>query len=39
MHNLTTVPEAAADIIEKMGEADKATVVNTPEDNLTLSRP
>ena len=34
MHNLTTVTEVVADIIENMSEADKATVVNTPENDL-----
>ena len=36
MHNLTTITEVVADIIENMSEAEKATVVNTPEDDLTL---
>ena len=34
MHNLTTLPEVVADIIANMSEADKANVVNTPEENL-----
>ena len=34
MHNLTTVAGVVADIIEKMSEADKATVVKTPENDL-----
>ena len=34
MHTLTTVTEVVADIIEKMSEADKATVVKTPEEDL-----
>ena len=34
MHNLTTVVEAVADIIENMSAADKATVANTPEADL-----
>ena len=34
MHNRTAVAEVVADIIEKMSEADKANVVNTPEDDL-----
>lgn len=34
MRNLTTLPEVVADIIEKMSETDKATVINTPEENL-----
>ena len=34
MQNLTTVAEVVADIIEDMSEADKATVVNTPENDL-----
>ena len=34
MHNLTTLPEVVADIIENMSEADKATVANTPEEEL-----
>ena len=34
MHTLTTLPEVVADIIEKMSEADKATVINTPEETL-----
>ena len=34
MHNLTAVPEGVADIIENMSEADKANVLNTPEDDL-----
>ena len=34
MHTLTTVTEAVADIIEKMSEAEKATVANTPEADL-----
>ena len=34
MHNLTTVAEVVADIIEKMSEADKATIANTPEETL-----
>ena len=36
MRNLTTVPEVVADIIENMSEAEKATVANTPKDDLTL---
>ena len=35
MHTLTTLPEAVADIIENMSAADKATVANTPEADLT----
>ena len=35
MHNLTTLTEVVADIIENMSEADKATVVNTPEADLS----
>ena len=38
MRNLTTVAGVVAYIIEKMSEAEKATVANTPEDDLTLSR-
>ena len=34
MHNLTTVAEVVADIIENMSTADKAKVVNTPEETL-----
>ena len=34
MQNLTTLPEVVADIIENMSAADKATVVNTPEETL-----
>ena len=34
MHNLTTIAEVVADIIEDMSAADKATIVNTPEDDL-----
>ena len=34
MRNLTTVAGVVADIIEKMSEAEKATVANTPEDDL-----
>ena len=34
MRNLTTGAEVVADIIEKMSEAEKATVVNTPEADL-----
>ena len=34
MCNLTTLPEVVADIIENMSEADKATIINTPEENL-----
>ena len=34
MRNLTTVAEVVADIIENMSEADKAKVVNTPENDL-----
>ena len=34
MHNLTTLPEAVADIIENMSEADKANVINTTEADL-----
>ena len=34
MRNLTTLPEVVADIIEKMSEADKATITNTLEENL-----
>ena len=34
MRNLTTLPEAVADIIENMSTADKANVVNTPETDL-----
>ena len=34
MHNLTTITEVVADIIENMSAADKATVVKTPENDL-----
>ena len=34
MRNLTTVTEVVADIIENMSEAEKATVANTPENDL-----
>ena len=34
MHNLTTITEVVADIMENMSEADKATVINTPEADL-----
>ena len=34
MHTLTIVAEVVADIIENMSAVDKATVVNTPEDDL-----
>ena len=34
MPNLTTVAEVVADIIENMGEADKANVLNTDEADL-----
>ena len=35
MHNLTTVAEVVADIIEDMSEAHKAYVVNIPKADLT----
>ena len=34
MSNRTTVAEVVADIIENMSEADKANIVDTPEDDL-----
>ena len=34
MRNPTTVTEVVEDIIANMREADKANVVNTPENNL-----
>ena len=34
MRTLTTVAEVVADILENMSEADKANVLNTPEDDL-----
>ena len=34
--NPTIVIEVVADTIENMSEAEKATVANTPEDDLTL---
>ena len=34
MHNLTTVVEVVADIMENMSEAEKATIANTPEETL-----